>query len=152
MTDTILSCPFCGHMPQDLRDFLHPTGQGWRDDPIGDDGEMMRHYMRYNDPRGTHGQCWELGCLEHEGGCGATMHGDSREDVIAKWNKRPVAQMVNRFLGWKLPQTMYPDCYLSFDREKAKANNGWPIGTNLFSAEEAKGMFEYILGIRTNNG
>ena len=48
----------------------------------------MRHYMRWDDPRGTHGQVWELGCLEHEGGCGATMTGDSREEVLAKWNRR----------------------------------------------------------------
>lgn len=78
----LLSCPFCGHTPQDWQDFLHPTGQAWRDD----DG--MRHYMRWDDPRGTHGQVWELGCLEHEGGCGATMTGDSRQDVLEKWNRR----------------------------------------------------------------
>lgn len=43
---------------------------------------------RNDDPRGTHGEVWELGCLEHEGGCGATMHGDSRIEVLAKWNHR----------------------------------------------------------------
>ena len=78
----LLACPFCGHLPQDWQDFLHPTGRAWRDD----DG--MRHYMRWDDPRGTHGQVWELSCLEHEGGCGATMTGDSRQDVLDKWNRR----------------------------------------------------------------
>ena len=28
------------------------------------------------------------GCLEHEGGCGATMTGDSRQEVLDKWNRR----------------------------------------------------------------
>ena len=75
-------CPFCGHTPQDWRDFLHPTGGGWRDDA------GQRHYIRRDDPRGTHGEVWELGCLEHEGGCGATMYGDSLAEVLAKWNAR----------------------------------------------------------------
>jgi hypothetical protein len=49
--------------------------------------------MCWNDPRGVHGQVWELGCLEHEGGCGATMTGDSREEVLAKWNRRASPEM-----------------------------------------------------------
>ena len=141
----ILSCPYCGHTPIDEMDFLHPTGQGWRDDPIGDDGKMMRHYMRYNDPRGVHGQCWELGCLEHEGGCGATMHGDSREDVVAKWNRRPIKKMVDRFLGWPMPKTFYPDCGITF--VKPSHPHSWPIGTNVLTATEATAMFEYALGL-----
>ncbi len=80
--ERLLACPFCGHTPQDWHDFLHPTGVGWRDD------NGLRHYMSRDDPRGTHGEVWELGCLEHEGGCGATMHGDSRDDALAKWNSR----------------------------------------------------------------
>ena len=79
-------CPFCGHVPQDWPDFLHPTGGGWRDDTLG--GEKLRHYMRRDDPRGVHGECWELGCLTHEGGCGATVYGDSRDEAIAAWNRR----------------------------------------------------------------
>jgi len=81
-TSDLKPCPFCGHTPQDWRDFLHPTGGGWRDDA------GQRHYIRRDDPRGTHGEVWELGCLEHEGGCGATMYGDSRAEVLAKWNAR----------------------------------------------------------------
>lgn len=54
--------------------------------------------------------------------------------------------MVNRFLGWKLPQHFYPDCYVSFDREKASQSpHGWPIGTNLLTAEQARKMFEYVM-------
>lgn len=45
--------------------------------------------MRRTDPRGVHGEVWEAGCLEHEGGCGARVTGDSREEAIAAWNRRP---------------------------------------------------------------
>ena len=78
----ILDCPFCGHSPQDRQDFLHPTGTAWRED------NGRRHYIRWDDPRGFHGRCWSLTCLEHEGGCGAEMQGDSEEEVIARWNRR----------------------------------------------------------------
>lgn len=96
MTNEIKPCPYCGHTPLDIMDFLHPTGQGWRDDDLGEHG-LTRHYMRMNDPRGVHGQCWELGCLVHEGGCGATMHGDSRDEVIANWNRRSAKSFANGF-------------------------------------------------------
>lgn len=58
--------------------------------------------------------------------------------------KSVLSKLVDRFLGWKIPQTFGPDCYISFDREKAVQNNGWPIGTNLLNAEEAKAMIEYL--------
>jgi hypothetical protein len=56
-----------------------------------------------------------------------------------------VKQMVDRFLGWKLPDTFYPDCFISFDRERAKSNGSWPIGTNLLNADEARALFEHVL-------
>lgn len=80
-------CPFCGHNPQDWSDFLHRTGGGWRDDVLGN--ITVRHYLRRDDPRGIHGECWELNCLTHEGGCGANITGDSRAEAIAAWNRRP---------------------------------------------------------------
>lgn len=54
-----------------------------------------------------------------------------------------VTQMVNRFLGWKLPLDFAPDCGISID-EQIAGQNGWPSGTNLFNAEQAKEMFEYV--------
>lgn len=53
-------------------------------------------------------------------------------------------KLVDRFLGWKLPDTFGPDCYISFDRDTANKNNGWPVGTNLLTAIEAKEMLKYI--------
>ena len=58
--------------------------------------------------------------------------------------KTVLDKLVDRFLGWKLPQTFGPDCYISFDREKATNNNSWPIGTNLLTAVEAKEMLQYL--------
>lgn len=52
-----------------------------------------------------------------------------------------VSAMVNRFLGWKLPQDFAPDCGISF--KPLGHPNGWPVGTNLFTADQAKAMFEH---------
>lgn len=54
-----------------------------------------------------------------------------------------LTNLVNRFLGWKLPLDFAPDCGISIDTEIA-GRNGWPSGTNLFNAEQAKQMFEYV--------
>lgn len=51
---------------------------------------------------------------------------------------------VNKFLGWKLPQSFNPDCGISIDREVVQ-RNCWPNGTNLFDAEQAEAMFTYCL-------
>lgn len=56
--------------------------------------------------------------------------------------------MVSRFLGWKLPQHFYPDCHISFDREKAsQLPHSWPVGTNLLTAEQARRMLEHVIGV-----
>jgi hypothetical protein len=57
----------------------------------------------------------------------------------------PIDKMVDRFLSWRLPEDFGPDCYVSFDREKAKQGS-WPIGTNLLTADQAHQMFEYVTG------
>jgi hypothetical protein len=67
----------------------------------------------------------------------------------ARASKQPsIADMVNRFLGWKLPKDFCPDCGISFDgRKDDEWNKGktWPIGTNLLTADQAKAMFEHCL-------
>ena len=52
-------------------------------------------------------------------------------------------EMVSRFLCWKLPQDFHPDCYVSFDREKA-SQGSWPTGTNLLHAGQAREMLEHV--------
>ena len=58
-------------------------------------------------------------------------------------------QMVDRFLSWPLPKDFAPDCGISFDGRKPDQWNpegkGWPIGTNLFTADKAKAMLEHVL-------
>jgi hypothetical protein len=67
----------------------------------------------------------------------------SKEDLIKN--------AVNRFLGWKLPADFAPDAGISF---KPYANHQMsaeyqykhePIGTNLFTADQARAMFEHVL-------
>jgi hypothetical protein len=54
-----------------------------------------------------------------------------------------IDDMVSRFLSWRLPDDFRPDCGIRF----APLNhpNSWPIGTNLFTATQAKAMLEHVL-------
>lgn len=67
-----------------------------------------------------------------------------------------IEQMVSRFLGWKLPANFAPDCGISFKRESDYAHPEFghtkyePVGTNLFTADQAKAMFEYCMPPDTN--
>ncbi|UEP31575.1 hypothetical protein [Burkholderia sp. B21-007] len=55
-----------------------------------------------------------------------------------------ISAMVDRFLGWKLPHDFSPDCGISFT---PPSNPHWgPIGTNLLNADQARQMFEYVVG------
>lgn len=61
-----------------------------------------------------------------------------------------IKHMVDRFLGWKLPEDFAPDCGISFDANaaiKLNPRNGKyePIGTNLFTATQADAMVRYML-------
>lgn len=54
-----------------------------------------------------------------------------------------VNKMLDRFLCWKLPEDFAPDCGISFDCSNHKYE---PVGTNLFTATQAKAMFLHCLG------
>ena len=61
-----------------------------------------------------------------------------------------IKHMVNRFLGWRLPEAFSPDCGIHFDANAAKKMNPRnhkyePVGTNLLTATEATAMVRYIL-------
>jgi hypothetical protein len=66
-------------------------------------------------------------------------------------NQSDVGHLVSRFLGWKLPQDFNPDCGISFKRHGdyehpvMGVHRYEPIGTNLFTAEQARVMFEHCL-------
>lgn len=67
------------------------------------------------------------------------------EAIAKEFADAHVRTMVNRFLGWPLPKTFGPDCGISF--KPLPHPNGWPVGTNLFTADEARQMFEHALGV-----
>jgi len=57
-------------------------------------------------------------------------------------------EMVDRFLSWPLPKGFSPDCGISFDGRGKDARGyekQWPVGTNLFSGEQARNMLEYVV-------
>lgn len=60
-----------------------------------------------------------------------------------------IKHMVNRFLGWRLPETFNPDGGVSF---KATYNEGTPYegryqpsGTNLFNYTQAEAMIRHLV-------
>jgi hypothetical protein len=64
--------------------------------------------------------------------------------------KDQIKHMVDRFLGWKLPEHFRPDCGIHFDAMAAKKmdprNHKYePVGTNLFSADQAETMVCYMI-------
>jgi hypothetical protein len=65
--------------------------------------------------------------------------------------EQQIQTMVNRFLCWKLPADFAPDAGITF-KPLANADSPVelqykhePIGTNLFTADQAKAMFEHVL-------
>ena len=58
-----------------------------------------------------------------------------------------IEQAVNRFLSWKLPKDFHPDGGIVFIPTKGRGYDSphWPIGTNLFTAEQAREMLRYAL-------
>lgn len=72
-------------------------------------------------------------------------------------NDDQIKHMVNRFLGWRLPETFSPDAGISFKAE-FNEHTQWPmrhepIGTNLFDYEEAEAMVRHMVeGMPQDNG
>ena len=61
-----------------------------------------------------------------------------------------IKHMVDRFLGWRLPEDFRPDCGIQFDADAAKKlnpRNGRyePNGTNLFDYNQAEAMVRHML-------
>lgn len=60
-----------------------------------------------------------------------------------------IKHMVNRFLGWKLPEDFSPDAGISFkaafNEHTAHPMRHEPSGTNLFDATQADAMVRYML-------
>jgi len=71
----------------------------------------------------------------------------ARAEIKSLRARLDIGSAVDRFLGWRLPDNFQPDCYIGFDSISASRSRGWPTGTNLFTADQATGMFEYCFGI-----
>lgn len=80
-----------------------------------------------------------------------------RQDVMAEKEEQLINHLVDRFLGWRLPDDFHPDAGISFkptfnDTPEIMQALGLtepmrhePVGTNLFTAEQAKEMFRFLL-------
>lgn len=69
----LLSCPFCGFLPDiDNDDCIYPACRAEYDK----ESDTIK-YRVYN-----------LVCYETGGGCGASVLGETRSDCINKWNNR----------------------------------------------------------------
>lgn len=74
-------CPFCGLIPQlDDGDTLYPTGIGWDEPPELDGLRVYVPAIRL--PKNQ--WCYKLICHC----CGVEMHGDSKQEVLDKWECR----------------------------------------------------------------
>lgn len=60
-----------------------------------------------------------------------------------------IKHMVNRFLGWRLPEDFNPDGGISFKRTHSEGTpfqgQHQPSGTNLFSATQAEAMIRHLV-------
>lgn len=60
-----------------------------------------------------------------------------------------IKHMVNRFLGWKLPENFQPDAGISFkaafNEHTAHPMKHEPSGTNLLDADQATAMVRYMV-------
>lgn len=69
-------------------------------------------------------------------------------------DEKQIDEIVNRFLCWKLPKDFNPDAGISFTpthfQKGENADLHWPVGTNLFTAVQARQMFMHALGLPHN--
>ena len=60
-----------------------------------------------------------------------------------------IKHLVNRFLGWRLPESFSPDGGISFERFGNKGTpyqyEHSPMGTNLLDATQAEAMVRYMI-------
>ena len=59
-----------------------------------------------------------------------------------------IKHMVDRFLAWRLPKPWNPDNGISYARPNnahVLADHDWPIGTNLFDADQTDAMVRYMV-------
>lgn len=69
-------------------DTLYPTGIYW----VYDEGLDLTHYLYRSDidpsKHTKSGPVWGIHCATVYGGCGVELSGNSKKEVIKKWNTR----------------------------------------------------------------
>jgi hypothetical protein len=66
--------------------------------------------------------------------------------------EKQIDEMVDRFLRWELPADFRPDGGIKFTPPHEiyslveNPDDLWPVGTNLFTADQAKAMIKHMLG------
>lgn len=81
------------------------------------------------------------------------FEGQDLDDAEKAWSEAmtdaQIKHMVDRFLMWKLPEHFNPDDGISFDRVASRGTPyefvRTPVGTNLFSAEQATAMVRHMI-------
>jgi hypothetical protein len=76
-------------------------------------------------------------------GCGELKPVDQME--LANMLDDSIDVAVDHFLAWELPQDFHPDNGISFTAPHPRPPFTWPVGTNLFTAVQAKAMFQHCL-------
>lgn len=70
-------------------------------------------------------------------------------EALATSQARTISHMVNRFLGWRLPENFNPDAGISFtpcfNEHLTHPTRHQPTGTNLFDATQAEAMVRYMV-------
>lgn len=61
---------------------------------------------------------------------------------VNRMNNNEIRAMVDRFLGWKLPEDFAPDCGIAYTKSGPEYA---PVGTNLFTATQAEAMVRHML-------
>ena len=68
--------------------------------------------------------------------------------IDAQSRQFDINKLVDKFLCWNLPKDFSPDGGITYQQNQAIYGNNspsMPTGTNLFTAGQAKKMFEYLL-------
>jgi hypothetical protein len=63
----------------------------------------------------------------------------------SQMTEEQIKHMVDRFLGWKLPENFNPDYGISYTRPNYPPSLGGPSGTNLFDANQAEAMVRFMV-------
>ncbi len=86
-------------------------------------------------------------CPSCGGSCGTTPCSYGKATKTGKMGDKQIDKMVNRFLGWRLPDDFAPDSGVSFTPHPHP--NSWPVGTNLLDVDQARQMIEFMLDENT---